>query len=72
MATRICAFGSYRFLYKGETRVGAILPTMPQVPQAAWTCYIGVGDIDRMADGARAGGGTILHGPSESRAASIC
>jgi predicted enzyme related to lactoylglutathione lyase len=51
--------------------IGAIMPTMPQVPQAAWTCYIGVGDIDRMADGARAGGGTILHGPSESRAASI-
>ena len=58
-------FGSYRFLYQGETMIGAIMPRMPQVPQAAWTFYIGVGDIDQAADAARAGGGTILHGPSE-------
>ena len=58
-------FGSYRFLYQGETMIGAIMPRMPQVPQAAWTFYIGVGDIDRAADAARSGGGTILHGPSE-------
>jgi hypothetical protein len=38
---------------------------MPQVPQAAWTFYIGVGDIDRAGDATRAGGGTILQGPSE-------
>src|SRR5215212_4207701 len=31
--------GSYRFLYKAETMIGTIMPTMPQVPQAAWTCY---------------------------------
>ena len=30
-------FGSYRFLYLGETMIGAIMPRMPQVPQAAWT-----------------------------------
>jgi predicted enzyme related to lactoylglutathione lyase len=57
--------GSYRFLYKGETMIGAIMPRMPQVPQAASTFYIGVGDINRAADETRAGGGTILHGPSE-------
>ena len=45
--------------------IGAIMPRMPQVPQAAWTFYIGVGDIDRAADAARAGGGTILQGPIE-------
>jgi predicted enzyme related to lactoylglutathione lyase len=58
-------FGSYRFLYQGETMIGAIMPRMPQVPQAAWTFYIGVGDIDRAADAVRAGGGTILQGPIE-------
>ena len=58
-------FGSYRFLYQGETMIGAIMPRMPQVPQAAWTFYIGVGDIDRAGDATRAGGGTILQGPSE-------
>ena len=58
-------FGSYRFLYQGETMIGAIMPRMPQVPQVAWTFYIGVGDIDRAADAARAGGGTILHGPNQ-------
>jgi len=58
-------FGSYRFLYHGQTMIGAIVPKMPQAPRAAWTFYIGVGNIDRAADAVRAGGGTLLHGPSE-------
>jgi predicted enzyme related to lactoylglutathione lyase len=54
-------FGSYRFLHQGQTMIGAIMPRMPQAPRAAWTFYIGVGDIDRAADAVRAGGGMILH-----------
>ena len=52
MATWIWRLGSYRFLFKGETMIGAgaIMPTMPQ---AAWTCYIGLGDFGLTADGGR-------------------
>jgi predicted enzyme related to lactoylglutathione lyase len=57
--------GSYRFLYRDETMIGAIMPRMPQVPRAAWTFYIGVGDIDRAANAIRAGGGRVLQDPIE-------
>ncbi|MET0742379.1 MAG: VOC family protein, partial [Microvirga sp.] len=48
-----------------KTMIGAILRWLPLVPGAAWTFYLGVEDIDRAADAARAGGGTILQGPIE-------
>ena len=58
-------FGSYRFLHQAGTMIGAIMPRMPQVPQDAWTFYIGVEDIDRAAEAVRSGGGTILQEPIE-------
>ncbi len=58
--------GSYRFLYRGETMIGAIMPRMPGVPQAAWTFYIGVADIDRAAHAVGAGGGgQLIYEPME-------
>ncbi|HEY8381660.1 MAG TPA: VOC family protein [Microvirga sp.] len=57
--------GSYRFLYQDEVMIGAIMPKMPGTPQAAWTFYIGVADIDRAAQAVRAGGATILQEPIE-------
>ena len=43
----------------------SIMPRMPQVLWAAWTLYIGVGDIDRAANAIRAGGGRVLQDPIE-------
>jgi predicted enzyme related to lactoylglutathione lyase len=63
--------GSYRFLCQGETMVGAIMPRMPQVPRAAWTFYIGVGDIDRAAERRVPAVARSFTTPAKFRAASI-
>jgi predicted enzyme related to lactoylglutathione lyase len=57
--------GKYRFLYQGETMIGAIMPLMPQMPASTWSFYIGVEDIDQAAEAVRSSGGTILQGPME-------
>lgn len=57
--------GRYAFLYQGETMIGAVMPKVPQQPQAAWTFYIGVDDIDRAAVAVGDGGGRIIMGPVE-------
>lgn len=57
--------GKYRFLYRGETMIGAIMPKMPQMPVSMWSFYIGVDDIDRSAAVVREGGGQIVQEPIE-------
>lgn len=57
--------GKYRFLYRRETMIGAIMPRMQQMPVSLWSYYIGVDDIDRAAEAVRSGGGTILVEPME-------
>jgi predicted enzyme related to lactoylglutathione lyase len=59
------AMGKYRFIQQNGTGIGAIMKTMPDAPQSAWSFYFGVDDIDRAAEAIRAGGGTISHGPAE-------
>ena len=58
-------FGKYRFLYRGDQMIGAVMPKMPQMPVSLWSFYIGVDDIDRAAEAIRSGGGQILVGPME-------
>lgn len=58
-------YGKYRFLYRGETMIGAVMPKMPQVPVSVWLYYIGVDDIDRAAAAVSDGGGQILQEPIE-------
>ena len=58
-------YGTYRFLYQGETMIGAVMPKMPDMPVSLWTYYIGVEDIDRAAAAIAEGGGQIFHGPME-------
>lgn len=55
--------GKYRFLYRGEVMIGAIMPKMPEMPVSAWLFYIGVEDIDRAAEAVRAGGGKVVQEP---------
>lgn len=57
--------GKYRFINRGGTMIGAVMPKMPQMPVSLWTYYIGVDDIDRAADAIKAGDGQILNGPME-------
>jgi predicted enzyme related to lactoylglutathione lyase len=56
--------GDYKFFYHGEGMIGAVMPKMPDVPQSAWTFYVGVDDIDRAAKAVTAAGGRHL-GPIE-------
>ena len=57
--------GQYRFLYRGDTMIGAVSPKPPQMPQAAWTFYFGVDDIGRAAKALANEGGRIVMGPME-------
>lgn len=44
---------------------GGIMPIPKEMPAPLWLFYFVVGDIDAAAARVTAGGGTILHGPSE-------
>ncbi|MBJ7444945.1 MAG: VOC family protein [Sphingobium sp.] len=44
---------------------GGIMPVPKEMPAPLWLFYFVVGDIDAAAARVTAGGGTILHGPSE-------
>ena len=57
--------GMYQFVQHGSVMIGAVMPTMPDMPQSMWNFYIGVDDIDRAADAVRSGGGQIVNGPME-------
>lgn len=59
------SMGKYKFLYHGQTRIGAIMNKPPAMPQSNWTYYIGVDDIDRAVSAVKTGGGQVAHGPSE-------
>lgn len=59
--------GKYEFLWVSAKRfmLGAVMPTMPEMPRSAWTFYFRVPDIDRAAQTIRASGGTLLAEPME-------
>lgn len=57
--------GDYRFVQHDGVAIGAIMPLMPDVPQAMWNFYIGIDDIDQAAAAVRSGGGTVFQEPME-------
>ena len=57
--------GKYQFFELDGTMIGAVMPTMPEMPRAMWNFYIGVDDIDRAAEAVKAGGGQVINGPQE-------
>jgi predicted enzyme related to lactoylglutathione lyase len=57
--------GQYQFIQHDNAGIGAIMPLMPGMPQAAWSYYIGVDDIDRAARAIADGGGSIMQEPME-------
>jgi predicted enzyme related to lactoylglutathione lyase len=57
--------GKYRFVQHDGVGIGAVMPTMPKMPQSMWNFYVGVDDIDRAAEAVRSGGGQVTNGPME-------
>ena len=57
--------GKYQFVQHGGVAIGAVMPTMPDMPRSMWNFYIGVDDIDRAAEAVRSGGGQVDNGPME-------
>ena len=57
--------GKYRFIQHDGVAIGAVMRSMPDMPQSMWNFYVGVDDIDRAADAVRSGGGQIVNGPME-------
>ena len=57
--------GKYRFVQCGGVAIGAVMPTMPDMPGSMWNFYFGVDDIDRAAEAVKSGGGQIVNGPME-------
>ena len=57
--------GKYQFVQHNGVGIGAVMPTMPDMPQSMWNFYIGVDDIDRATDAVRSGGGQVVNGPQE-------
>lgn len=58
------ALGTYEFI-DNQGMIGAIMPTMPDMPDAGWTTYFRVPDIDRAAEAIGSHGGTGLQPPIE-------
>ncbi|WP_370309994.1 VOC family protein [Sphingobium abikonense] len=54
--------GDYKFLYRGEDLIGAIVQKPPAMPQSNWTYSIGVDAIDRAVAAVKDGGGTLIEG----------
>jgi len=59
------ALGQYRFIQRGETMIGAVMPLMEGMTAPMWTFYVGVDDIDRAHAAVTANGGRLLNGPHE-------
>lgn len=57
--------GDYKFVQADGVGIGAVMRKPEQSPMSAWVHYIGVDDIDRAFDAAKAGGATILYEPME-------
>lgn len=49
----------------GGKPMGAIMPVQPGTPRPVWSHYIHVTGIDAAQERVKAGGGTVLFGPSE-------
>ncbi|MGZ5790930.1 MAG: VOC family protein, partial [Croceibacterium sp.] len=59
------AVGDYLFIDAEGRRIGAINPMIREGQQPMWVLYLGVDEIGRALEAAKANGGTVLHGPHE-------
>ena len=57
--------GSYRFLYAGDVRIGAVGDAQADGDGPRWVYYLGVDDIDRAAKAVAEGGGKVINGPHQ-------
>ena len=57
--------GDYQLIDHAGASIGAMMPARDAAHPSAWGFYFKVGDVAAAAQRAAAGGGTILHGPSE-------
>jgi predicted enzyme related to lactoylglutathione lyase len=57
--------GEYRFITQNGVTIGAMMTVTPGTQEPQWLYYFMVADIDTAAASITAGGGQILHGPSE-------
>lgn len=57
--------GDYTFLSHAGVTFGAVMNRVPDGPPPCWTFYFRVTDVAAAGERIRAGGGAVLHGPSE-------
>jgi predicted enzyme related to lactoylglutathione lyase len=56
---------TYQLFSAGEQTIGAMFTKPPTVPVPFWLFYFNIDDIDLAMKRVKAGGGEILHGPTE-------
>jgi predicted enzyme related to lactoylglutathione lyase len=56
---------SYRMFCVGGQPLGGMFNKLPRVPVPFWLYYFNVKDIDRAMASVKAGGGQVVHGPTE-------
>ena len=56
---------SYRLFSAGGHAIGGIFNKLSRVPMPFWLYYFNVADLDRAIAAVKAGGGQVVHGPSE-------
>ncbi|HSQ96050.1 MAG TPA: VOC family protein [Croceibacterium sp.] len=59
------AVGDYLFIDAEGRRIGAINPMIREGQPPMWVLYLGVDEIGRALEAAKANGGAVLHGPHE-------
>ena len=55
--------GEYKFLYRGDGMIGAVMAKPPALPHSNWVYSIGVDDIDRAVEAVGTGGGRMTQDP---------
>jgi predicted enzyme related to lactoylglutathione lyase len=56
---------SYRMFSAGGDTIGGMFNKLPRVPMPFWVYYFNVADLDRAMASVKAGGGQVVHGPTD-------
>jgi predicted enzyme related to lactoylglutathione lyase len=56
---------SYRMFSAGGDTIGGMFNKLPRVPMPFWVYYFNVADLDRAMASVQAGGGRVVHGPTD-------
>ncbi len=57
--------GKYQFVTHDKVQVGAIMQKMPQIPNAIWSHYFRVANIDTAKAAIETAGGQVINGPMQ-------